>query len=93
MYLYVYAFIKHWDVNYINGNGKGKGKGNDGWQGIIRDSMSLNSMSLNSMSLNSMSLNSMSLNSMSLKRSRTHSRCCNSVLQTKVPCLVAAESQ
>jgi len=24
MYLYVYAFIKHWDdVNYINGNGKG----------------------------------------------------------------------
>jgi len=90
MYLYVYAFIKHWDVNYINGNGKGKGKGkgNDGWQGIIRDSMSLNSMSLNSMSLNSMSLNSMSL-----KRSRTHSRCCNSVLQTKVPGLVAAESQ
>jgi|694.fasta_scaffold131202_3 hypothetical protein len=29
MYLYVYAFIKHWaDVNYINGNGNnGNGKG------------------------------------------------------------------
>lgn len=31
--------------------------------------------------------------SISLKRSRTHSRCCNSVLQMKVPGLVAAEFQ
>ena len=68
MHLYVYAFIcyafiTHWafrtDVNNMNGKG---------WQGFIRDSMSL-------------------------KRSKTHSRCCNSALQMKVLGPVAAEFQ